>query len=167
VQTSQGIDWNPKRRQDKVQMVDVKESLGLKNTGCGSDSPLWLKQTFASTTAEDTSYHLLGVCHQEALSWGLHTLLQGTVFLGVGTNPCVCQGDGTSGWRSSGVIRWSGFEGKRRKRPFSVPPHYYNYYYCQKPLNVTKTFLERARSLYKCSKSFKKVLKLLKTSNYY
>jgi len=29
-------------------MVDVKESLGLKNTGCGSDRPLWPKQTFAS-----------------------------------------------------------------------------------------------------------------------
>jgi len=56
------------------------------------------------------------VVYQEALSWGLHNLLQG-VFLGVGTDPCLRQGGGTFGWRGSWVVRWGGFEGKRRKGP--------------------------------------------------
>jgi len=91
---SQGIDWNPRQRQGKIQMVDVKESLGLK-------MPFYLELVIAlfvhNVKPPLRSLPSL-VVYQEALSWGF--LLQGTVFFGVGED-CLPQGDGTSEWRRS------------------------------------------------------------------
>lgn len=49
--------------------------------------------------------------YQDALSGILHILPEETVFLRVGTNPFLRQGDGSSEWRRSTVIRCGWFEG--------------------------------------------------------